>query len=524
MSEQEPRPRQRSFNSVSTKIISFVFASTLLTALVVSWISIQSSHAPLQRQIDLLERWEETVQAELDRSVAELADLRPALAAAIRVNHAGPRTQRAFRAFVAGSHRFDALGLLGPNQQWLARVGAAERLSAAAKLDWPGGSADLAEPPASDAAPVTFARLPLADTEWLLVAALRPEALAGLLSSETQRTGSELFLLDGAGRVLAASPPGEGDREQRPRVVRDYTGTNGHHLLASARPVGSLGWTLVVEESFEVAFEPVLSMLTPIFLTDLAIVLVFSVLAWRIKSTILRPIEALSEGARLVSQGQMDHEIPDPGSGDEIGLLTRTFNDMVRKLRHYQIEIEEANFRLTEQYEELLSANEVLAQLSITDGLTKLHNHRYFQDHLTREIKRVGRSGEPLSILLMDLDDFKSLNDRLGHAAGDELLVKISKVMNTSVRESDLLARYGGEEFVVLASGTELEGGVALAEKIRTAVAETPHIVDSSMRPVRLTISVGVAAYEGDRMKFFRDADRALYEAKAEGKNCVVAA
>ncbi len=193
------------------------------------------------------------------------------------------------------------------------------------------------------------------------------------------------------------------------------------------------------------------------------------------------------------------------------------------KLRDSQAELQQANRQLTSQNEELQRANEVLAQLSITDGLTKLHNHRYFQESLTREIKRQSRSQKPLSMLLLDLDDFKALNDRLGHASGDELLARVALIMDTTVRESDLLARYGGEEFVVLTSDTDLDGAVQLAEKIRMAIEQAPHIVNDSLRPVWITVSVGVAQYAGNRRLFFESADRALYRAKDQGKNCVVA-
>lgn len=196
----------------------------------------------------------------------------------------------------------------------------------------------------------------------------------------------------------------------------------------------------------------------------------------------------------------------------------------MHRLRRSQDEIERDKRRLTEQNEDLQRANEVLAQLSITDSLTRLHNHRFFQDHLTREIKRVDRTGEPLSMVLMDIDDFKRMNDRQGHAVGDQVLMNVAERLNESIRESDLLARYGGEEFVVLAPNTDIEGALALAEKIRMSVESMPLIVDDSMRPLRATLSCGVARYCGDRKHFFQAADRALYRAKAEGKNCVVAA
>jgi diguanylate cyclase (GGDEF)-like protein len=238
---------------------------------------------------------------------------------------------------------------------------------------------------------------------------------------------------------------------------------------------------------------------------------------------VLRPIEVLSDSARRIAQGQLDHKVPEPETRDEIGLLARTFNDMLQRLRRQQDEIKAVNLDLIERNSELQQAKETFEQLSITDGLTKLHNHRFFQEHLTREMLRVGRSGEPLSMLLVDLDDFKQLNDRCGHAAGDELLAGVARILNQSVRATDLLARYGGEEFVVLTPDTDLDGAYRLAEKIRTAVAESSFILDGSLRPLRVTISIGVAQFAGDRKAFFRAADRALYRAKDRGKNCVVA-
>ena len=281
-------------------------------------------------------------------------------------------------------------------------------------------------------------------------------------------------------------------------------------------------WSVVVEIPFERAFAPVLRVVTRIFVVDLCIVLIFSFLAYKITSAVVRPIETLSDAARRIAQGQFDHEVPDPGSHDEIGLLARTFNDMMRRLRGYQTQIEAANRDLSERNAELQRAKETFEQLSITDGLTKLHNHRFFHDYLTREIKRVNRSEEPLAMLLLDIDDFKRLNDRLGHAAGDELLRGIALIITDSVRESDLVARYGGEEFVVLMSDTDLDGAYQLAEKIRMAIAEHSFILDDSLRPIRITVSIGVACYGGNRKAFFQAADQALYRAKAEGKNCVV--
>ena len=130
-----------------------------------------------------------------------------------------------------------------------------------------------------------------------------------------------------------------------------------------------------------------------------------------------------------------------------------------------------------------------------------------------------------MCLILIDIDDFKALNDRFGHAVGDAVLRKVAEVMNQSVRDTDLLARYGGEEFALLASDTSLEGAVALAEKVRLAISAARFSVVDLAGPqqVRITASFGVALFRGDQKTFFNCADRALYSAKAAGKDCVVA-
>jgi diguanylate cyclase (GGDEF)-like protein len=357
-----------------------------------------------------------------------------------------------------------------------------------------------------------------------------PGELAAQLASQAIPPGGLLLLLDANARVVAASRPltpetifpaaalaPDGRREVR--TLRD---ASGRDWVGSVRALGAGGRRLALVAPFDVAFEPVVGVVTRIFVIDVCIVLLASFLALRVTAVVLHPIEVLSDAARLIAQGHFAHEVQEPPTRDELGLLARTFNDMLRRLRRQQAEIEDVNRDLRERNTELQQAKESFEQLSITDGLTRLHNHRYFQDQLTREIRRVERSGEPLAMLLIDLDDFKQLNDRLGHAAGDELLAGVASTLNQSVRASDLLARYGGEEFVVLAPDTDREGAYRLAEKLRTAIAESAFVVDDSERGIRVTVSVGVARYTGNRKGFFNAADRALYRAKDQGKNCVV--
>ena len=234
--------------------------------------------------------------------------------------------------------------------------------------------------------------------------------------------------------------------------------------------------------------------------------------------TLTREAEEMAKGAWLDSGPQTGRHQP---SADPIPTAFRVLLD---SLCESQQEAEANRQQLAKQNEQLQRANEVLAQLSITDGLTRLHNHRFFQEQFKRETRRADRTGTPLSMLLLDIDDFKKLNDRFGHEVGDAILQTLARIMDQSVRMTDLVARYGGEEFVVLASGTTLEGAIALGEKIRMEVEDRLIPVGPAGPSVQITLSCGVAQYNGDPKRFFRAADRALYRAKAEGKNCLVAA
>ncbi len=263
-------------------------------------------------------------------------------------------------------------------------------------------------------------------------------------------------------------------------------------------------------------------------LVNLAVVACVSLVAFALAAWRVRPLEQLAEAAGRIAEGALDVAIPPASTRDEIGTLGRAFQQMVARvaahravLERQREEIEEANARLRRQNDQLQSVNEVLGQLSITDGLTKLHNHRYFQDQLPREVKRSQRTGAPLSLVLFDIDDFKKLNDSLGHAAGDAVLAHIADVMHRAVRDTDLLARYGGEEFALLAPQTDLPGACRLAEKLHRDVAENPPPVVGPQGSIRVTVSVGVAQLRSSASQIFDDADRALYQAKQSGKDCV---
>lgn len=162
------------------------------------------------------------------------------------------------------------------------------------------------------------------------------------------------------------------------------------------------------------------------------------------------------------------------------------------------------------------------AELAITDGLTGLSTHRYFQEAIDREIGRAKRLKLTFSLVMLDIDNFKSLNDTFGHLEGDKVLKDIAKIMRNQVRDTDTVARYGGEEFVVILIDTPKDGARITAERIREAIEKNKFVLAG--RRVVVTASLGIATYPDDaeaKQEIIKVADTALYKAKMSGKNKV---
>lgn len=160
------------------------------------------------------------------------------------------------------------------------------------------------------------------------------------------------------------------------------------------------------------------------------------------------------------------------------------------------------------------------------DDVTEVYNARYLLAATEREIHRAARSGKELSVLFLDLDRFKRVNDQYGHLVGSSVLRRLSEVLLDCVRQVDTLARYGGDEFTILLVDTPLRGAVQVAERIRRTVAETL-FEGTGGAPIRLTISIGVATFPDhsrDREGLLDVADKAMYRAKSKGRNCVCSA
>jgi diguanylate cyclase (GGDEF)-like protein len=165
-----------------------------------------------------------------------------------------------------------------------------------------------------------------------------------------------------------------------------------------------------------------------------------------------------------------------------------------------------------------------LLERSLQDPLTGLANWRLLHDRLRQEVSRVRRHGQPLALLLFDLDGLKSINDAHGHPAGSAALMRLAETLRRGARADDTTARWGGDEFALLAPGTSLEAGIALGERLRAEVEAW----GEGSAGVRFTVSVGVAGVRpplGDleqaAARLWEDADAALYAAKKRGRNCV---
>jgi len=200
----------------------------------------------------------------------------------------------------------------------------------------------------------------------------------------------------------------------------------------------------------------------------------------------------------------------------------RPFSHRERELFHYlagQAAVSVENVGL----------HETVERQAVTDELTGLSNRRRFQETMVAEVERSKRFGQDLGLVMLDIDDFKAVNDTYGHQQGDVVLREVAKILRASSREIDEPARYGGEELAVVLPGTDLEGAHNLAERVREGIAalRLPILGDEAAAPLRVTASFGAAALTdatGDVRALIAAADEALYQAKRAGKNRTVSA
>lgn len=236
---------------------------------------------------------------------------------------------------------------------------------------------------------------------------------------------------------------------------------------------------------------------------------------------IVSPLEGLADAMFRFSQGELDVR-SSVGRRDEIGRLANTFNRMADQHQHTHERIVRLNAELEKR---VALRTQQLRELASHEPLTGLYNRRYFNETLERQFSEALRYETDLSCIMLDLDDFKSVNDAFGHHVGDEMLQLAAATITSQLRTPDVAARFGGDEFVVLLPQTDADRARVLADRI---VERFVHDGAEQLPQVRITISMGIASFPSldirDAESLIRTADNALYEAKAAGKNRIVTA
>src|SRR5881628_3251063 len=235
---------------------------------------------------------------------------------------------------------------------------------------------------------------------------------------------------------------------------------------------------------------------------------------WDVGRTVARIAEMLASERAIAGLGRRK---------DEVGTVMTSFNRMLETIEQQAGEINSFATRLDAAYKELESTNARLKETSFKDEVTGLYNRRFFSLRLEEELSRYRRFNHPVSVVLLDLDGFKAVNDDLGHAVGDDTLRDVAQILMKHSRGINVVSRYGGDEFAVLLVETSKTGARLYADRIRQVVATFPFSHGKTV-----TASFGVSSLPDDEAAtseaLFRAADEALYGAKRAGKNQVMGA
>ena len=285
------------------------------------------------------------------------------------------------------------------------------------------------------------------------------------------------------------------------RYFRNLNNDQGKPVVGVAIPFKDLPWGLVIEQNADEVFAEVIRLRDRIALMAVLFALIIGLSASIVVRQILIPLDALMHGVLRVSNGELDISL-DIKRNNEFGIVMGMFNTMVKQLKQSQQELE---------------------LLATTDTLTRLANRKQVTTSLKQHVEYYRRHFTDFSILLIDIDFFKTVNDTHGHLTGDAVLFQMAQIFMDELRTIDIAGRYGGEEFLIILGQTDIPKAVSTAERIRKKVEQYSFTNDDIT--LHLTISIGVAGItqgvDTDNSLIGR-ADRALYEAKASGRNRVV--
>ena len=356
-----------------------------------------------------------------------------------------------------------------------------------------------------------------------VIAVLDIGALQPHLKSPTKSPPGEVLLLDSSGRILVSSQgraasPLRLDATllqpliEQPGESRIFRGATHREVVGLADVSTDLGVTILAERSLA-EIHSAWSELRDMFLALVgSLILIVAAVAFKMGSSIVLPLQRLIRAADRIAEGDLDVRLT-ATRNDELGHLTRVFNQMADRLRRSHAEIMAANEATQKQ-------NQMLETLSVTDSLTGLYNRSKLDAILNDQLARYKRSQRPFSLLMLDIDHFKTLNDTYGHVAGDAILAAVAQILLQSVRSIDYAARYGGDEFIIILVETPADLARKTAERIRLQVEKMRYRVDRS--DILLTVSIGIVEcqLQDDTLTaVLTRVDNALYEAKRTGRN-----
>lgn len=365
------------------------------------------------------------------------------------------------------------------------------------------------------------------------------EVLESLTPARSERSVVELFIFDREGQLILAPgnqmpalqaagqrlPEGlsvNNNRERSSPRTTVVPWADGQHYLTAATQLqarnaaSDLGWRIVARQPVEQAFVEARSTVRLALVIGLAAALLASALAWLAARRLSEDLYALASAASALEAGAAGARIPSTLSNREVRKLSGALGRMTLRLVAAREAMEE---KVRLRTLELEAANRALDLQARTDALTGLLNRRGFETQMAFALALARRSGRPLGLITLDVDHFKRVNDTYGHEAGDEVLHRLARALQTRLRDADVVARLGGEEFVALLPDTDLHSAQYFAQTLIAAFARAEDPVVG-----RITVSAGVTALRGrdDSDKdMLRRADAALYEAKRQGRNRV---
>lgn len=366
------------------------------------------------------------------------------------------------------------------------------------------------------------------------------EVLESLTPASSDESALELFIFDRQGTLIFA-PGGRTEvmraaGQRLPEGIqinnnRDGGGStqttvarwqDGKRYLTAATQLqprnaaSDLGWRIVARQPVELAFAEADDTVQLALAIGLVAALFASALAWLAARRLSVDLYALADAASGVEAGRPGSDIPAMQSSREVQQLSQSLGRMTHHLVAAREAMEE---KVRLRTLELEAANRALDLQARTDALTGLLNRRGFETQMAFAVALARRSSRPLSLITVDVDHFKRVNDTYGHEAGDEVLRRLARTLESRLRGSDVVARLGGEEFVALLPDTDLTGAQSIAQALVTAMAEQQDPVVGT-----ITVSAGVATMRGaedNGAAMLRRGDAALYEAKGQGRNRV---